>query len=292
MNFGISKQVKLSNTGLELYSFGSQVAHLTDSGELFTDNTIRTRESFKFDVAQKRLQFFTNSTYITDEASGRLAFRCANGYAFPDTPTATIDQIYGQDLLGNLVKSSYSSLSNNYVDKTTNQTGIGGNKTWTGWQDYSVGGATLSLFKNNGEINYTNDLFLQYRTGKGISIGGNTGSGVPSFLNIFGKLKVTDVPTGTQQYLLAVDSSGNVIQGSGGGSSPTKVSKSITIASGSNLTVAVSQTGMLDTHVVSLNLKTAVPSLNIHHIQPLAGQFVITYSSGFAGSVDIQYIYQ
>lgn len=106
LNFGISKYAKFSDTGFELYSFGSQVAHWTDSGEIYADNSIRTRGDFKFDVAQKRLQFATNSTYITDNASGQLQFGCTNGYVFPNVPTGTIVNTYGEDSSGNLVKAS------------------------------------------------------------------------------------------------------------------------------------------------------------------------------------------
>jgi hypothetical protein len=46
----------------------------------------------------------------------------------------------------------------------------------------------------------------------------------PSTLNLkTSKLQITSVPTGTQTYLLAVDSAGNVIQGTGGGGVPTQI---------------------------------------------------------------------
>ena len=46
----------------------------------------------------------------------------------------------------------------------------------------------------------------------------------PSTLNLkTSKLQITSVPTGTQTFLLAVDSAGNVIQGTGGGGVPTQI---------------------------------------------------------------------
>jgi hypothetical protein len=140
-----------------------------------------------------------------------------------------------------------------------------------------------------------NIIFTQY-AGTGIfnALNEQTGSLTynPSTLVLkTSKLRITSVPTGTQQYLLAVDSSGNVIQGTGGGGVPTQINPTPT-NTGTLYPVFLTSTagGASTTYVESDGSLNYDPANNILNLPRLTATTQIQspiYSNGSGQTVTI-----
>lgn len=221
----------------------------------------------------------------------------------PNLPAGTIasGKNIGIDASGNLVTATISTPTN-YITTDSTQTGLTGDKTSTG--AWSLGVMTLGkagTYNNFG--NNLSDTSLFYA----VASAGyrNHASFWTASLSNLGVFNASDsnmwlafanpgtdptvTPSASQVLNINCFTDFKAIPKVNGTYLVDKNTTSITLASGTNLTVAVTAFACTTSSGVLVNPTSAVASFVINNVQALSGQFIISYSSGYAGSLGITY---
>jgi len=169
------------------------------------------------DISNSGLQLLNDSVYLSSGngssataqivmSSVEMEFSQNSGiYNFSSVPTSTPNFYYGEDVSGNLVKFSAPSIPTNYVTTDTTQSGLSGNKTWSGIHNFGsrvlVNGAIddgTTALQVNGDVEISGGLSANSigvsqtdgLTGLGLSLRGGYQSGLPSYGFSFAKTSV------------------------------------------------------------------------------------------------------